>query len=64
MFHYNEKDRNEANCQHCCGIRPSRRYLPRFARQNRHHDDNQRQHAEKKAREVIKDWVETTAPLR
>ncbi len=40
MFHYNEKDRNESKLPALLRqtSRPSRRYLPRFARQNRHHD--------------------------
>ena len=49
MFHYNEKDRNEVNCQHCCGKHPAHHagtYRVLRARTGTM-TDNQRQHAEK-----------------
>ena len=56
MFHYNEKDRNEVNCQHCCGKHPAHyagTYRVLRARAGTM-TDNQRQDARIKAREVIR----------
>ena len=56
MFHYNEKDRNEVNCQHCCGKHPAHHagtYRVLRARTGTM-TDNQRQHAENKGQRGIR----------
>lgn len=59
MFHYNEKDRNEVNCQHCCGKHPAHHagtYRVLRARTGTM-TDNQRQHAENKGQRGHQDWA-------